>query len=151
LPWRWLIPASLKKTLPNRDQFCLESAFDAGLLVIMFSITGDGSANYMKLCLLDSKSQPKLVIHTVEKRRIDVSAGSVPQLSREKYLRLIEKLSGIPARVKIQEIIERQRTIAARRHVLVDKLAVAINFCDAGLLSQVRISPLAIAIPLLIA
>src|SRR3984893_5106897 len=98
----------------------------------MISVTGGGSANYMKLCPLDSKSQPKLVIHAVEKRRIDVSSGSVPRLSREKSLRLIEKLSRIPAAVKIQEIIERQRTIAARCHVLVDKLAVAINFCDAG-------------------
>ena len=98
----------------------------------MLSITGDGSANYMKLSALDSEPQPKLVIHAVEKRRVDVSAGSVPKLPPEEDLGLIEKLSRVPAAIKIQEIIERERTIAARCHMLGDQLAVPINFRDAG-------------------
>src|SRR6516225_2933925 len=75
---RRLIPASIKKTLPNHDQVCLESALVGGLLIIMLPKAGDGPANHMKLCALGSESQPKLVIHAVVKRRIDVSAGSLP-------------------------------------------------------------------------
>ena len=56
----------------------------------------------------------------------------LPQVPRKKDLRLIEKLSGIPAAIKIQEIIERKRTIAARCHMFVDEFAVAIKFRDPG-------------------
>ncbi len=50
----------------------------------------------------------------------------------KKHLRLVEELPGIPAAVEIEQIVDRQRPVIARREVLGHQLAVAIEPADAG-------------------
>lgn len=120
-------PGAGEKGVPNGDQFGLKSSVDARFLIFMPPISCDRPTNHMQSCISGGKAQPQFVIHPIVQRYIDIPAGSVPELSSKHDFRLIKELPGVPTIIEIQNLVERKYTIATRRYMLGDPLAVSVN------------------------
>ena len=109
----------------------LELCLGVGLLLFVNAEPGDRTADHVDASAGLGHANPQIVIHAVVEILANLRASAFPNIAREHHFRLIKKLSGVPAAVKVQQVVERQRPRLAAGHVMRHRPAAAPERDDA--------------------
>ena len=109
----------------------LELRLGVGLLLFVNPEPRNRAADHVDAAAGLGHADPQIVVHAVVKILADLPAGALPDVAGEHHFGLIEKLSGVPAAIEVQQIVERQRSRLAAGHVMRDCLAAGPERDDA--------------------